>query len=96
MVSSEGTDGPLDTVVDITTGMVWYLKGVSQLFQPPYQLVRANLIINLCKGIYHIYLQRIFHFSIALNPDLYPDWIRIQRDPWIRIRDPDLDPRGPK
>ena len=34
------------------------------------------------------------------DPDPYPDWIRIQSDHWIRIRnlntDPDPDPGGQK
>ncbi len=64
----------------LNEGMVWYLKSVSQLFQPPYQLVRANLIINLCKDIYDIYLDNIFIFPVM--------WIRIwiHLKCWIRIR----------
>jgi len=49
--------------------MARYLKGVSQLFQSPYQLVRANLIINLCKDLSYLFTQ-YFHFSSAVDPDL--------------------------
>jgi hypothetical protein len=60
--------------------------------------VRLSKLFEIYRYLVFLKYELVVASVVDPDPDPYPDWIRIQWCPWIRIRirNPDPDPGGQK